>query len=158
MEKKKTSKLRKGSTERPRTAAPKSNVQDPHAKKSKRRNDVATTQNARAGKSTQSTSIPNGSNRSQYHTEKVETYPHFRWYRKSNHPALIVGEHTLDEYKYRKVMHNQRDGKRLNEEISPNPNPKDLQPMYISKRVRHDKKRFFGIRLSWKYKKEDKKK
>ncbi len=51
MEKKKTSKLRKDKTERPRTAAPKSNVQDPHAKKSKRRNDVATTQNAHAEKS-----------------------------------------------------------------------------------------------------------
>ncbi len=57
MEKTKTSKLRKGKPERPRAAAPKSNVQDPHAKKSKRRKsasvkgdsrkktNVATTQN-----------------------------------------------------------------------------------------------------------------
>ena len=47
-------------------------------------------------------------------------YPHFRYYKKSKHPALIVGEQKglkqtaqgvkeVDEYKYRKVMHGEKE-------------------------------------------------
>lgn len=46
---------------------------------------------------------------------KKEEYPYFRYYKKANHPALITGEHSNSEYKYRKVMHSEKDGKRNNE-------------------------------------------
>lgn len=77
-----------------------------------------------------------------------ENFPHFRYYKKSGHPALITAEHSETEYKYRKVMHGDRDGRHPNEKVYPNPNPKDSKPMYIGKRVRHDEKRFFS---KWKY-------
>lgn len=86
-------------------------------------------------------------------------YPHFRYYKKSRHPALIVGEQTnetVEEYKYRKVMHGERDGGRPNEKVYPNPNPKDPEPMYIGKRIRHDdKNNFEELPLSWKYPKKE---
>lgn len=79
-------------------------------------------------------------------------YPHFRYYLKSGHPALIVGEQPVDEYQYRKVSHSEKDGRHLNEKIVPNPNPRDSKPMYIGKRVRHDKKaNFESSPLPWKY-------
>ena len=101
-------------------------------------------------------------------TERIEApYPHFRYYKKSKHPALIVGEqkgkkqdkygkmHDIEEYKYRKVMHDDRDGRHLNETIYPNPEPRDFEPMHIAKRVRHDDKRNFAPKpLSWKYPKK----
>ncbi len=88
-------------------------------------------------------------------------YPHFRYYRKSKHPALIVGEQKTapdkDEYKYRKVMHAEKDGDRTNEKVYPNPDPRDPNPMYIGKRVRHDDKDNFEPRpLPWKYPKKGK--
>lgn len=91
---------------------------------------------------------------------RVETsYPHFRYYRKSRHPALIVGEMssskgnvTVEEYRYRKVMHAEKDGRHLNEKIEPNPDPSDPDPMYIAKRVRHDEKSNFAKKpLPWEY-------
>ena len=87
------------------------------------------------------------------HCEKAkESYPHFRYYKKSRHPALITDEHSEDEYKYRKVMHSEKDGKRRNEKVFPNPNPTDKLPMYIGKRIRHDKKKHFEKNpLPWKY-------
>ena len=86
--------------------------------------------------------------------KKKEKYPHFRKYLKSNHPALIVGEHSVSEYKYRKVTHSDRDGRHLNERVYPNPDPRDNRPMYIVKRVRHDSKRNFSMwKYPWKYKK-----
>ena len=84
---------------------------------------------------------------------EVETYPHFRHYLKSGHPALITAEHSPQEYKYRKVMHGERDGRHLNEKVFPNPNKRDSEPMYIARRVRHDYKKNFGKRYPWKYKK-----
>ena len=46
-------------------------------------------------------------------------------------------------------------GERNNEEVYPNPNPKDKKPMYIGKRVRHDKKSLFEkYVLPWKYPKK----
>lgn len=98
---------------------------------------------------------------------RIETaYPHFRYYRKSKHPALIVGEQKgsketaqgvkeVDEYRYRKVMHGEKDGRHLNEVVYPNPNPRDEKPMYIAKRVRHDdKEKFENSPLPWKYPKK----
>ena len=82
--------------------------------------------------------------------QAAETYPHFRHYLKSNHPALIVGELEPDEYKYHKVTHSEREGRHLNKKVYPNPDPKDPNPMYIVKRQRHDKKKHFGKRLPWK--------
>ena len=65
---------------------------------------------------------------------------------------MITAEYSKDEYNFRKVMHNEKDGKRRNEMIFPNPDPLDRQPMYIGKRVRHDKKKYFERQpLSWKY-------
>ena len=85
--------------------------------------------------------------------KKKDTFPHFRKYKKSNHPALITGEKTNTEYNYRKVMHSEKDGRHLNEKVYSNPNPKDKKPMYIGKRVRHDKKENFSKwKYSWKYK------
>ena len=87
--------------------------------------------------------------------KQFEHFPHFRIYKKSGHPALIVGEYSDDEYKFRKVMHGEKDGKRRNEMVYPNPNPKDRKPMHIGKRVRHDEKKYFGRKpLSWKYPKK----
>lgn len=102
---------------------------------------------------------------SQKPTKRIEAgYPHFRYYKKSGHPALIVGEqkgrkadkagkeYVTDEYRYRKVMHGSKDGERTNEMVYPNPNTKDPNPMYIGKRVRHDEKRNFeDVPLPWKY-------
>ena len=83
------------------------------------------------------------------------TYPHFRKYRKSGHPALITSERSKDEYNYRKVSHSERDGRHLNEKVYPNPNPKDKKPMYIGKRERHDLKKHFSSWIySWKYSKK----
>ena len=91
------------------------------------------------------------------------SYPHFRYYNKSKHPALIVGERKrtevgkapVDEYKYRKVMHGAKDGRHLNEKVYPNPDPHDPEPMYITRRERYDDKENFEERpLPWKYPKK----
>ena len=89
------------------------------------------------------------------------SYPHFRYYKKSKHPALIIGEFVNDksseEYKYRKVMHGKTEGGRKNEEVYPNPNPKDPKPMQIAKRVRHDEiTKFADKPYNWKYCKKNK--
>ena len=93
-------------------------------------------------------------------------YPHFRYYKKSKHPALIVGEQKgskqtaqgikeIDEYKYRKVMHGEKDGRHLNEKVYPNPDLRDPDPMYITRRERYDDKENFEERpLPWKYPKK----
>lgn len=87
-------------------------------------------------------------------------FPHFRYYKKSKHPALITGEFSEREYRFRKVMHAEKDGKRSNEIVYPNPDPRDSKPMYIAKRIRHDKKQNFEDRiLPWQYpQNKDKKK
>lgn len=92
---------------------------------------------------------------------KKEKFPHFRYYKKSKHPALIVGEqkrNAIEEYRYRKVMHGMKDGKRTNECVIPNPDPNDKDPMYIGKRVRHDRKQAFEEKpLPWVYQPKKKK-
>ena len=91
-------------------------------------------------------------------TRRVEApYPHFRHYKKSGHPALIVGEQIKgfekEEYKFRKVMHSEKDGGRRNEKVYPNPDPQDKKPMWIGKRIRNDEKKYFSEKpLPWKYK------
>lgn len=93
-------------------------------------------------------------------TERIEApYPHFRYYKKSKHPALIVGEQKgvknekeIEEYRYRKVMHGETEGGRTNETVYPNPDPDDPDPMRIAKRVRHDDKENFEEKpLPWVY-------
>ena len=81
-------------------------------------------------------------------SSKKEVFPHFRHYMKSNHPAMITSEYSEDEFNFRKVTHNEKDGRHLNTKIDPYPNPKDSKPMYVTKRIRHDKKRNFS---KWKY-------
>lgn len=51
-------------------------------------------------------------------------------------------------------MHSLKEGRHINEEVYPNPDIRDKKPMYITKRVRHDEKKYFGNRLSWKYPKK----
>ena len=94
--------------------------------------------------------------RSTVKVERIEApYPHFRYYRKSGHPALIVGEQLnngTDEYRYRKVSHSEKDGRHCNEVVYPNPDPKDKESMYIAKRIRHDNKENFEPKpLPWNY-------
>ncbi|MBO4941315.1 MAG: hypothetical protein J6D15_03845 [Clostridia bacterium] len=105
----------------------------------------------RDGKSSSKQNQKKKSNSDKNSGQKQETFPHFRHYHLSGHPALIVGEHSESEYKFRKVMHSDRDGRHLNEVVTPNPNKRDKEPMYIAKRVRHDKKNHFGKKYSWKY-------
>lgn len=83
-----------------------------------------------------------------YKSDRESTYPHFRFYFKSQHPAMITGEHSKEEWQYRKVMHGERDGRHLNETFDPNPNPSDPQPMHVARRKRHDKKENFS---KWQY-------
>jgi hypothetical protein len=90
-----------------------------------------------------------------------EKFPHFRLYKKSNHPALIIGERIpTDEYNYRKVTSAERDGKKLNEKVEPNPDKTKSTPMYIVKRIKHDAKKHFSSDIfPWAYlPKNDKKK
>ena len=65
-----------------------------------------------------------------------EKYPHFRYYKKSKHPALITGEHSKEEYKYRKVMHSEKDGKRNNEK-----RPRKYRKRYVKRGGRTKKSR-----------------
>lgn len=83
-----------------------------------------------------------------YLDEKDIRFPHFRLYYKSNHPALITGEYSKDEWQYRKVLHGEKDGRNAVDTISPNPDLNDPTPMHIVRRKRHDKKIFFS---KWQY-------
>ena len=106
------------------------------------------------GKNTKNKPVSGKSNRNT--GGRVEApYPHFRYYKKTKHPALIVGEQPVEEYKFRKVMHSEKDGGRNNEKVYPNPDKRDSSPMYICKSVRHDKKNTFEEKpLPWKYPKK----
>lgn len=125
-----------------------------------------TTNRAKAGNqksAAQNKKLEGKGKASQTSGERQEApYPHFRRYKKSNHPTLVVGEQlneqNKEEYKFRKVMHGARDGRHLNEKVEPNPDPTDPKPMYIAKSVRHDeKKRFDKKPLPWKYRGNKKK-
>ena len=85
-----------------------------------------------------------------------ETFPHFRKYRKSNHPALILAEvNDNKDYLFRRTSHQKSVARKKGyEEVNPNPNPRDPDPMFIEKRKRVDKKsNFYPRPYSWKYKK-----
>ena len=92
-------------------------------------------------------------------TQSKSKFPHFRIYHRYEkpRPTLVTGEHSKDEWKYRKVTHSKKDSHRKNEKVSPNPNPNDKTPMYIETREKHDRKTFFGLPLPWKYKPQKKK-
>ncbi len=80
-------------------------------------------------------------------------FPHFRMYRKSKHPAMIVGDATInkdkDGYLYKKTSHSTGLTKRGFDVLSPNPDPKDDRPMFVEKRKRKDYKFKFGPKLPW---------
>jgi len=97
----------------------------------------------------------NKTNKEKKLQEQREEFPHFRKHKPSNHPALITGEKSSEEYKYRKVTHSEKEGRHLNEKVEPNPNPNDKKAMYIVKRERYDKKsKFSKWKYPWKYKKK----
>lgn len=81
--------------------------------------------------------------------KKAETFPHFRPYKKSGHPALILGEEK-DDYRFRRVTSSEKSGHHRNEKIEPNPDKRRNTPMYIVKQQQTDKKIYFGKRYPWK--------
>ena len=80
--------------------------------------------------------------------KEYEEYPHFRHYKKSGHPALILSEDGLDKYKFRRVTSAEYSGHHKNECVYPNPDKRRKEPMYIVKQRQSDKKTKFS---SWKY-------
>ncbi len=87
----------------------------------------------------------------------INEYPHFRNYKKSKHPALILEltkHNKTDEavYAYRDVTHSKV---KSYDEIVPNPDPSDSKPMRINSRVRFDVPENFSDKpLPWKYPKK----
>ena len=82
-------------------------------------------------------------------------YPHFRHYKKSGHPALILSEDTEEKYKFRRVTSSEFSGHHRNERIEPNPDKRRKTPMYIVKQRQTDyKKNFSTWKYSWKYPKK----
>lgn len=79
------------------------------------------------------------------------TYPHFRYYIKSGHPAMILN--SVDEdYTFRRVTSSEKSGHHKNEKVYPNPDKSRDTPMYIVKAVQRDRKKFFSKWIySWKY-------
>ena len=77
-----------------------------------------------------------------------EKFPHFRHYKKSGHPALIISEDINEKYKFRRVTSSEFSGHHRNERIEPNPDKRRKTPMYIVKQRQSDKKTKFS---SWKY-------
>lgn len=84
-------------------------------------------------------------------------YPHFRNYKKSQHPALILeltkhNKTKLPVYAYRDVTHSMV---KSYDEIVPNPDPTDPKPMRINRRIRFDVPDNFSNKpLPWKYPKK----
>jgi hypothetical protein len=103
--------------------------------------------NNRSGK------MPNGKPKRLVKQGRAEKFPHFRLYKKSNHPALITGERIpTDEYNYRKVTSSEREGRRPNEKVEPNPDKTKSTPMFIVKRTKHDRKKNFSADVfPWDY-------
>ena len=82
--------------------------------------------------------------------KKKDIYPHFRRYKKSGHPALILSEEKQD-YHFRRVTSSEYSGHHRNEKVYPNPDKRKTTPMYIVKQRQKDKKKFFGKKYPWKY-------
>ena len=84
-----------------------------------------------------------------------ETYPHFRHYKKSGHPALILSPNSDDKYNFRRVTSSEFSGHHRNEKIEPNPDSRRDTPMYVVKQRQTDlRKNFSSWRYSWKYPKK----
>ncbi len=85
---------------------------------------------------------------------KDDTYPHFRHYTKSGHPALIL-ESEEENYKFRRVTSSEKSGHHKNEKVDPNPDKRRKTPMYIVKAIQKDKKTAFSRwKYPWKYPKK----
>ena len=77
-----------------------------------------------------------------------------------NHPTLVIDEdqawdkqykRLTDGYVHREATHTKS---RNNEEIKPNPNPMDKQPMYLKRPTKHPKKFFSSFNHDWEIPKE----
>ena len=83
-------------------------------------------------------------------------YPHFRKYKKSRHPALLVGEDRKNRNVviFHRTSHESSVARKKGFfVISPNPKPGDSRPMYVEKKKRADEKKFFSPRpYTWKIK------
>ena len=77
-----------------------------------------------------------------------ESFPHFRHYKKSGHPALILSEEPEEKYKFRRVTSSEFSGHHRNEKVDPNPDSRRSTPMYIVKQRQTDYKKNFS---KWKY-------
>ena len=77
-----------------------------------------------------------------------ETYPHFRHYKKSGHPAMILEEIDSSTYRFRRVTSSEFSGHHRNEKVDPNPDKRRSTPMYIVKQRQKDLKKNFS---EWKY-------
>ena len=64
-----------------------------------------------------------------------ETYPHFRHYKKSGHPALILSPEGDDKYKFRRVTSSEFSGHHKNEKIEPNPDKRRKSCKYCKSRI-----------------------
>ena len=88
----------------------------------------------------------------------MSEFPHFRIYKRSKHPALILNHATKDReddsFLYRKTSHSKGLTKGGFTTVSPNPNPKDKNPMYIENKKRVDYKIKFSKKLPWKFPKK----
>ena len=81
-----------------------------------------------------------------------EKFPHFRQYKKSGHPALILEEADRDSYRFRRVTSSEFSGHHRNERVFPNPDKRRTTPMYIVKQRQKDLKKNFGKhKYPWKY-------
>ena len=84
-----------------------------------------------------------------------EIYPHFRHYKKSGHPALILSEDIEEKYKFRRVTSSEFSGHHRNERIEPNPDKRRKTPMYIVKQRQSDYKKNFSMwKDPWKFPKK----
>lgn len=71
---------------------------------------------------------------------------HFRQYRRSGHPAFIVGESAKD-FNFHRVTSSTRSGHHSNWKIDPNPQIGRNTPMYIVKAEQTDSKSWFSNEL-----------
>ena len=73
---------------------------------------------------------------------------HFRYYKKSGHPALIVDEEGK-LFAFHRVTSSEKSGHHKNWEVNPNPQPSKKTPMFIVKKEEKDRKTSFKEKLRW---------
>ena len=80
-----------------------------------------------------------------------EEFPHFRYYIKSKHPALITNE-SIDkkQYEFHGITSYPYDGKHRNIKVIPNPDTTKKSAMYIKRRKKYDDKKMFKNKYEWK--------